>query len=107
MAKNGPLTEKRKQQIRDEAERSYAANRLREQADRIRAEFARIQSNNKMWGLDGVTIDPPERYTDLMKRVQEDVDISLVQAGLRDISITAEPVADDPPALPAPKESEE
>jgi hypothetical protein len=77
-------------------------------AAHVRAEMLRLQFNNKMWGLDDLPLQPSERYTDLMKRVQESVDVSMVHAGLREISISAEPVADDPPpALPAPKESEE
>lgn len=67
----------------------------------------RIEENAKrireIYGLDDVTIVPSERYTDIMDRVQESVDVSMVLAGLRTISITAEPVADEPPALPAPE----
>jgi hypothetical protein len=66
----------------------------------------RIQFNNKMWGLEDLPLEPSERYVDLMKRVQENADVAMVHAGLRTISIKAEPVADEPPALPAPKESE-
>jgi hypothetical protein len=102
VAKNIPLTELLKLQIEREAER------LREQGDNIRAEMLRIQFNDKVWGLDDLPLEPSERYTDLMKRVQENADVAMVHAGLRTISIKAEPVADEPPpALPAPPQTDQ
>lgn len=78
---------------------------VREQA--IRDEFRRIQQSNREMGLDDPAIANAFAYAELSKEIQESVDVSLVHAGLRDVEITAEPVNDDPPALPAPDEGEQ